>query len=61
MSSSARIITAIFGGLLLGLALSVATTQFDWGSNTVGLSMIVAGLAIGLLFASTVPRSDDRR
>ncbi len=61
MSPSARIVTAIFGGLLLGFALSVATTQFDWGNNTVGLSTIVAGLAIGLLFASTVPRRDDPR
>jgi hypothetical protein len=41
--------------------MGVATTQFDWGNNTVGLSVIVAGFAIGLLFASTVARGDDRR
>jgi uncharacterized membrane protein AbrB (regulator of aidB expression) len=61
MSPSARIATALVGGLLLGLAVSVTTTQFDWGSNTVGLSVIVAGLAIGLLFASTVARRDERQ
>ena len=49
---------ALVGGLLLGFSLSTVTTQFDWGNNTVGLATIVAGLAVGLLFASTVGRSD---
>jgi uncharacterized membrane protein AbrB (regulator of aidB expression) len=61
VSPSARIATALVGGLLLGFAASVATTQFDWGNTTVGLSVMAVGLAIGLLFASTVARRDDRR
>lgn len=61
MSPTARIATALIGGLVLGVALSTAATQFDWGNNTVGISTIVAGLAVGLLFASTVDRRRDER
>lgn len=49
------------GGLLLGMSLSTATTQFDWGNNTVGLSTLAAGVAVGILVASGVGRDDKPR